>query len=110
MTSVSVSPVIPIDSKTEKMMQTRLLIFTLILLAAAITVPAQEETPVPDEPTGIEEQDEQAPATPPPGSNIEAPAETAPTAESEPGEPGLDTFRPSEEISADRSVAFPNDI
>ncbi len=90
-------------------MQTRLLIITLALLAA-IMVSAQEETPLADEPAATEEPAAQDQETPQPGAIDEVAAEAAVTGEVEAGEPGLDSFRPSEEISADRSVAFPNDI
>jgi hypothetical protein len=83
----------------------------LVFMATAINVQAQDEQPVPDETPPIEELTTQDPAEITPeavepildGSEIDAQA-------LEGEEPGLDTFSPSTEISADRSVAFPNDI
>ena len=92
-------------------MQKRLLMIALLLLAIAVSLPAQEEQPITQGGNGTEEQDSQDPATALPAADDEAPAEPAQAAPiTEPAEPGLDSFRPSEEISADRSVAFPNDI
>ena len=89
-------------------MQKRILIFTLLLLAISMSLPAQEEPPVPEDAEATEEQDSQEPGTELPTADDESPAQPAPA--NEPGEPGLESFTPSEEISADRSVAFPNDI
>ena len=91
-------------------MKTRLLIITLILMAAVMSLPAQEEPPVAAEPAGTEEQDPQVPVTPAPEPNEVDATNTVATPATDSGEPALDSFRPSEEISADRSVAFPNDI
>ena len=100
-----------IDVQRETMMQTRLAIILLIFMAAAINVPAQDEQPVPDETPPIEELTTQDPAeiTAEAVEPIPDGPEIDPEA-LEGDEPGLDTFSPSTEISADRSVAFPNDI
>ena len=91
-------------------MRRTLLILFLTALATAVTLSAQEEPPVAD----TSEQTEQ-PETPDPADATtaiveELPEQPATTAEPDSGEPGLNSFTPSEEISADRSVAFPNDI
>jgi len=92
-------------------MQKRILIFTLLLLAISMSLPAQEVPPVPEDAEATEEQDSQEPGTELPTAADESPAQPAqPAPANEPGEPGLESFTPSEEISADRSVAFPNDI
>jgi len=94
-----------------KMMHIRILIITLLLFAMAVNLPAQEEQPLPDDAEAAEEQESQEPGTELPASEDAAPGEPAQAAPlTESTEPGLDSFRPSEEISADRSVAFPNDI
>ena len=88
--------------------RTNWILLSALLLALAAS--AQDDTDIDDEFVG-------PPAPPAPGlaGEDELAAEAAP----EPALPepedravpeGLQTFRPSEEISADRSVAFPNDI
>ena len=91
-------------------MHIRILIITLVLLVTAFAVPAQDEATVDDESADSEQPSEQA-ATAGTGE-IEAQETATPTTvlESDSEKPGLDSFTPSEEISADRSVAFPNDI
>ena len=93
------------------MMQRRLLIFFLTIMAAALNVSAQEEQAEPGDTPAIEELDIQDPeADIPAAAELESTeAETDSEALDTDG-PGLDTFTPSTEISADRSVAFPNDI
>lgn len=91
-------------------MQIRKIIFWITLLATMLAAQAQEEPVVADEPEATEQadgQDSTAAATDP---DATSPAEPVIPTQTESGEPGLDSFTPSEEISADRSVAFPNDI
>ena len=91
-------------------MQLRKIIFWISLMAVMLAAQAQEEPVDADEPAATEQadgQDSTAVATDP---DATSPAETVIPTQTESGEPGLDSFTPSEEISADRSVAFPNDI
>ena len=91
-------------------MRIRFLFISLVLLVAAIAASAQDQPPSADDPAATEQPDEQDSAARSADSDDADTAEPVLTRESESGEPGLDTFKPSEEISADRSVAFPNDI
>ena len=85
------------------LIQILILAFSL-LLGASATAQSEEE----------DSTDEQAPA--PETERIEEQISVAepagPDAETEPADTknALERFTPSEEISADRSVAFPNDI
>jgi hypothetical protein len=93
-------------------MQLRLLVILAAAMALATTLYAQQETPAADEPVDTDQPAAEDPDAISADTDEQDPAEEPPTAATEPttGDPGLDSFRPSEEISSDRSVAFPNDI
>lgn len=93
-------------------MPLRFLVMLTAALALATTLYAQQETPAADEPVDTDQPAAEDPDAISAATDEQDPAEAPPTAAAEPttGDPALDSFRPSEEISSDRSVAFPNDI